>query len=102
MGTFGYVYGRKTKYACRDSGGAKSNYGNQTTDGQAEGVTKSDNDNLGMGWRPTTMDSDEALGGDDQILVMGTGSRLEISGMEYRRAGSKGSESNADECIQKD
>ena len=102
MGTFGYVYGRKTKYACRDSGGAKSNYGNQTTDGQAEGVTKSDNDNLGMGWRPTTMDSNEALGGDDQILVMGTGSRLETSGMEYWRAGSKGSESNADECIQKD
>ena len=96
MGTFGYVYRRKTKYACCDSGGAKSNYGTQTTDGRSEGVAKSNYDSLGRGLGPTN-GSNTALGRDNENTDLGAVNRLEISRVGYRRTGRDKSESNADE-----
>ena len=90
------MYRKKTKYVCRDSGGAKSNYGNPATDGQDRGVAKSNLENLDEGWRQTTMFDIEALGRVAHSLVGGNVSGLGISGAEYRRAGSKKSESNVD------
>ena len=87
------VYRKKTKYVCRDSGGAKSNYGNPTKDGQDRGVAKSNIENLDKGWRRTTMFNNEALGRVEHSLVGGNVSGLEISGEVYRRAGSMKSES---------
>ena len=91
--TFGYVYKKKTKYVCRDSGGAKSNHGNPTTDGQNRGVTKSNIEILDVGCEQTTMYDNEALGrvnhsSDGDII-----DRLEISGADCRRAGGMKSES---------
>ena len=86
-GNFGYVYKKKTRYVCLSSGVAKSTCVNHTTDGQVERVTKS---------------NDEALGGNSTSIDRGAAFRLEISGVESRRAGSIESESSRNENIQED
>ena len=90
------MYRKKTKYVCRDSGGAKSNYGNPTTDGQDRGVAKSNIENLDVGWKQTTMFDNAALGRVEHSLSGGEINGLEISGEVYRRAGSMKSESSVE------